>query len=268
MPRELRISVGQHSDKGRKEINQDFHGVLIPKEPLLSMKGIAIVLADGISSSNVSQIASEFGGQKLPDRLLLHVGILVGEDVGAARAGSDQLVAERTDPAQPVSLRQGQGLRLHAQRDGHQVDDRASVPRRRLSHLSARRPRSRAADRGSSRHRFVRAELSQPRAWASIRSSRSTTGRSSWRRAMSSCWRPTASTNMSGARFIASTIRDNGDDLDRGRTHHCRAGLPARQPGQPDRPDRPHRRTAGRRGQRGVRAGVRAAAASAPGSAG
>src|SRR5215204_3025349 len=59
MPNELKISVGQHSDKGRKEINQDFHGVLIPKEPLLSVKGIAIVLADGISSSNVSQIASQ-----------------------------------------------------------------------------------------------------------------------------------------------------------------------------------------------------------------
>jgi serine/threonine protein phosphatase PrpC len=59
MPRALKISVGQHSDKGRKEINQDFHGVLIPKEPLLSLKGIAIVLADGISSSQVSQVASE-----------------------------------------------------------------------------------------------------------------------------------------------------------------------------------------------------------------
>ena len=59
MPRELRISIGQHSDKGRKETNQDFHGALIPDEPLLSLKGIAIVLADGISSSNVSQIASE-----------------------------------------------------------------------------------------------------------------------------------------------------------------------------------------------------------------
>src|SRR6266704_2438213 len=59
MPRELKISVGQHSDKGRKEINQDFHGVLIPKEPLLGMKGIAVVLADGISSSQVSQVASE-----------------------------------------------------------------------------------------------------------------------------------------------------------------------------------------------------------------
>jgi len=59
MPRELQISVGQHSDKGRKPTNQDFHGVLIPDEPLLSLKGIAIVLADGISSSSVSHIASE-----------------------------------------------------------------------------------------------------------------------------------------------------------------------------------------------------------------
>ena len=59
MPRELQISVGQHSDKGRKPANQDFHGVLIPEQPLLGVKGIAVVLADGISSSNVSHIASE-----------------------------------------------------------------------------------------------------------------------------------------------------------------------------------------------------------------
>jgi serine/threonine protein kinase/serine/threonine protein phosphatase PrpC len=59
MSSQLRISVGQYSDKGRKETNQDFHGVCIPKEPQLSSKGIAIALADGISSSDVSQIASE-----------------------------------------------------------------------------------------------------------------------------------------------------------------------------------------------------------------
>ena len=59
MPRELKISVGQYSDKGRKETNQDFHGVLIPREPLLGLKGIAVVLADGISSSSVSRIAAE-----------------------------------------------------------------------------------------------------------------------------------------------------------------------------------------------------------------
>lgn len=59
MTRQLKIAVGQHSDKGRKPINQDFHGIYIPQEPLLSSKGISIALADGISSSNVSQIASE-----------------------------------------------------------------------------------------------------------------------------------------------------------------------------------------------------------------
>ena len=59
MSTQLAISIGQHSDKGRKETNQDFHGALIPEEPLLSLKGIAVVLADGISSSDVSAIASE-----------------------------------------------------------------------------------------------------------------------------------------------------------------------------------------------------------------
>ena len=59
MPAELRISLGQYSDKGRKPANQDFHGALIPNEPQLSLKGIAVVIADGISSSDVSHIASE-----------------------------------------------------------------------------------------------------------------------------------------------------------------------------------------------------------------
>lgn len=59
MPAQLSVSLGQYSDKGRKETNQDFHGALIPKEPLLTSKGIALALADGISSSEVSQIASE-----------------------------------------------------------------------------------------------------------------------------------------------------------------------------------------------------------------
>lgn len=56
---QLSISVGQYSDKGRKSVNQDFHGISIPPVPLLTSKGIVIAIADGISSSNVSQIASE-----------------------------------------------------------------------------------------------------------------------------------------------------------------------------------------------------------------
>jgi serine/threonine protein phosphatase PrpC len=59
MAGQLKISLGQYSDKGRKDSNQDFHGACIPAEPQLSEKGIAIALADGISSSNVSQVASQ-----------------------------------------------------------------------------------------------------------------------------------------------------------------------------------------------------------------
>lgn len=55
----LRISIGQHSDRGRKEINQDFFGAIAPAEPEISLKGAAIAIADGISSSDVSQIAAE-----------------------------------------------------------------------------------------------------------------------------------------------------------------------------------------------------------------
>jgi len=58
-PRQLRVSIGQCSDRGRKEVNQDFYGAIIPSPPLLGSKGIAIVIADGISSSFVSRIASE-----------------------------------------------------------------------------------------------------------------------------------------------------------------------------------------------------------------
>jgi len=58
MTNKLSISVSQYSDKGRKETNQDFHSTYVPEEPLLSSKGVAVALADGISSSEVSHIAS------------------------------------------------------------------------------------------------------------------------------------------------------------------------------------------------------------------
>lgn len=59
MVNHLKTSIGQYSDKGRKEINQDFFGALLPVQPALELKGISVVLTDGISSSNVSQIAAE-----------------------------------------------------------------------------------------------------------------------------------------------------------------------------------------------------------------
>jgi serine/threonine protein kinase len=67
MVNSLKVSVGQYSDKGRKEVNQDFHAFLVPKEPLLSSKGVAVALADGIGSSEVSQVASEFAVMSLID---------------------------------------------------------------------------------------------------------------------------------------------------------------------------------------------------------
>ena len=82
MTRELQISVGQHSDKVASPSTRIFTASYSGRA-VLSLKGIAAVLADGISSSDVSQIASEVGGQELPDGLLLHVGILDGEDLRA-----------------------------------------------------------------------------------------------------------------------------------------------------------------------------------------
>ncbi|QGZ39453.1 serine/threonine protein kinase [Pseudoduganella flava] len=55
----LTVAVGQHAERGRKAVNQDFHGTRIPPEPQLSSKGIALAVADGIGSSDVSHIASE-----------------------------------------------------------------------------------------------------------------------------------------------------------------------------------------------------------------
>lgn len=55
----LAITAGQHSATGQKPCNQDFHGLLIPDNHQLLTKGIAIAIADGVSSSNVSQVASE-----------------------------------------------------------------------------------------------------------------------------------------------------------------------------------------------------------------
>ncbi|MFV0455201.1 MAG: protein kinase domain-containing protein [Pseudomonas sp.] len=59
MPTSLAVTVGQFSDKGRKPLNQDFHGVRLPSREEQHSKGIALAIADGISSSEVSHIASE-----------------------------------------------------------------------------------------------------------------------------------------------------------------------------------------------------------------
>lgn len=59
MKSRLELSISQYSTGGRKDVNQDFHDICIPNEPQLTLKGVAIAIADGIGSSSVSQIASK-----------------------------------------------------------------------------------------------------------------------------------------------------------------------------------------------------------------
>ena len=56
---EIAISVGQHSIAGRKRRNDDSYGVLLPEKALLATKGVAIAIADGMSSSEAAKEASE-----------------------------------------------------------------------------------------------------------------------------------------------------------------------------------------------------------------
>lgn len=58
MTHTLSISVGQHSSAGIKAINQDRCGVFVPEGDETITRGIVAAVADGISSSEVSQEAS------------------------------------------------------------------------------------------------------------------------------------------------------------------------------------------------------------------
>lgn len=53
------ISVGQYSDRGVKNQNQDSYGVLVPDAPAIDYKGIVAVIADGVSSCDEGKVASE-----------------------------------------------------------------------------------------------------------------------------------------------------------------------------------------------------------------
>lgn len=59
MSAKLSITIGQHSDRGIKEENQDSYGVIMPKEPQLTTKGITVAIADGVSSSISGREAAE-----------------------------------------------------------------------------------------------------------------------------------------------------------------------------------------------------------------
>lgn len=58
-PAAPRVVVGQFSSPGRKPVNQDSMAARLPEGFEAAVKGIALAVADGISSSSSSQIAAE-----------------------------------------------------------------------------------------------------------------------------------------------------------------------------------------------------------------
>lgn len=60
MSHTLNLSVGYHTERGAKPDNQDFCGWLAPSDTLLTSKGIAVLLADGVSACDAGGDASEF----------------------------------------------------------------------------------------------------------------------------------------------------------------------------------------------------------------
>jgi serine/threonine protein phosphatase PrpC len=55
----LAVRVGHCSRPGRKPENQDFHGAVIPQGSARALKGVAVALADGISTSRWGREAAE-----------------------------------------------------------------------------------------------------------------------------------------------------------------------------------------------------------------
>ena len=55
----LSINAGQYSEKGIKPSNEDACGIRTPDDPLLTGKGIAVAIADGVSSAEAGREASE-----------------------------------------------------------------------------------------------------------------------------------------------------------------------------------------------------------------
>lgn len=55
----LRVSAGQSSSAGIKPVNEDALGIRIPEQPLLTTKGIALAIADGVSDAAHGKEASD-----------------------------------------------------------------------------------------------------------------------------------------------------------------------------------------------------------------
>ncbi len=125
----LQVSLGQHSlaspshDGGP---NQDCHGALLPTGHVLASKGIALAVADGISSSRVSQEASQTA-----------VAVFLADYYATSDAWSVRRAAQRVISATNAWLH-GQTMRSDARFDkdrGHVCTFSALILKGRELHL-------------------------------------------------------------------------------------------------------------------------------------
>jgi eukaryotic-like serine/threonine-protein kinase len=78
-----KISIGQYSVAGRKQRNDDSYGVVVPDVALLATHGIAMAIADGMSSSEGAKEASECCVKSfLEDYYCTHASWSVKKSVG------------------------------------------------------------------------------------------------------------------------------------------------------------------------------------------
>ena len=164
MSRELKLSIGQHSDKGRKQANQDFYGVADSGGTDPQPEGYRHRSGRWHLQQQLRPGRERICGQGIFDGLLLHIGVMVGQNLGAAGYRRHQFLAARADAPKPESLRQGQGLCVHPERDDRQIHHGTHLPCRRFPRLSPRRTFAGAAHQRSSGRDLVGADLSRPRA--------------------------------------------------------------------------------------------------------
>jgi hypothetical protein len=97
----MKLASASTRDRAASPCNQDFHGACVPAQAgLLATKGVVLALADGISSSPVSQVASAAAVRGfLEDYYCTSEAWPVRRAAQRVLAGH-QLVAACADPAQ------------------------------------------------------------------------------------------------------------------------------------------------------------------------
>jgi len=85
------IKIGQYSSAGQKDRNDDSYGVVIPDPPLIETKGIAMAIADGMSTSEAAKEASESCVKSfLEDYYCTHESWAVKKAVGSVLGAINQ----------------------------------------------------------------------------------------------------------------------------------------------------------------------------------